>query len=124
MYSNQLKVTTETTTAAFAKTLKLKNNRWVARIEDSCPRTSYPLPKAYLELHLLEQINFVNSPVVKVTDWHEKSSEVLVIRKMREDSYLVTLQGDCYYEVFPTKEEAVKFMLDLVEEKIRAPAEA
>lgn len=122
MYSNQLKVTTQSATSTFVKTFT--NNRWRARSEDSCPSTSYPLPKAYLELHLLEQINFVNSPVVRVTDWLEKSSEVLVLRKMREDSYLVTMQGDCYYEVFPTKQEAVKFMLDLVDEKILAVAEA
>jgi hypothetical protein len=122
MYSNQLKVTTETATATAVKTLK--HNRWAARSEDARPRISYPLPKAYLELHLLEQINFVNSPVVRITDWHEKSSEVLLLRKMREASYLVTLQGDCYFEVFPTKEEAVKFMLDLVDDKILAVAEA
>ena len=72
--------------------------------------------KAYLGYipSMLSSFNWNLTPKVTITDWRENSKLKLEIKKLSKGIYLVTLQGDSYYEIYSDLDEAINPVVTFV----------
>ena len=71
---------------------------------------TYP---AYLATKLLA-INYSFTPKVSITDW-EEAKDKIVLRKVNQNTFLVEIENDCYFQSYSNLEEAVFDMVNYVE---------
>ena len=74
---------------------------------------SLPIYPAYLATKLLT-INYSLTPKVSITDW-EEAKDKIVLRKVNQNTFLVEVANDCYFQSYSNLEEAVFDMITYVE---------
>lgn len=77
---------------------------------------SFPIYPAYLATKLLT-INYSNTPKVSITDW-EEAKDKIVLRKVNQNTFLLEVENDCYFQSYSNLEEAVFDMITYVETNI------
>ena len=66
---------------------------------------SHSIYLGYLSQKLLS-INYTQTPKVSVQDWKENKDKI-VLKKIGENTYLLSIENDCYYQSYTNLEEAV-----------------
>ena len=66
---------------------------------------SHSIYLGYLQQKLLS-IDYTQTPKVSVQDWKETKDRI-VLRKAAKDTYLLSIENDCYSQSYTNLEEAV-----------------
>ena len=77
---------------------------------------SFSIYPAYLATKLLS-INYSFTPKVSITDW-EEAKDKIVLRKVNQNTFLLEVENDCYFQSYSNLEEAVFDMITYVETNI------
>lgn len=64
---------------------------------------------------MLATFNWSLTPKLTITDWKENSGLALAIKKLPNSTYLVTIAGDRYYEVYTNIEELTFAVVTFIE---------
>ena len=59
----------------------------------------------YLSQKLLS-IDYTQTPKVSVQDWKENKDKI-VLKKLNQNTYLLSIENDCYYQSYTNLEEAI-----------------
>ena len=74
---------------------------------------SHSIYLGYLQQKLLS-INYTQTPKVSVQDWKENKDKI-VLRKVNNSTYLLSIENDCYYQSYSNLEEAVSDLITYAE---------
>ena len=77
---------------------------------------SHSIYLGYLQQKLLA-IDYTITPKVSVQDWKEIKDKI-VLRKVNQNTYLLQLENDCYFQSYSTLEEAIFDLLSYVENNL------
>ena len=66
---------------------------------------SHSIYLGYLSKKLLS-IDYTITPKVSVQDWKENKDKI-VLRKAAKNTYLLSIENDCYYQSYTNLEEAI-----------------
>ena len=77
---------------------------------------SHSIYLGYLS-HKLLSIDYTQTPKVSVQDWKENKDKI-VLRKVNQNTYLLQLENDCYFQSYSTLEEAIFDLLSYVENNL------
>ena len=66
---------------------------------------------------MLTTFNWSLTPKLTITDWNDNSNLHLSIKKLpnKDNLYLVTIENDCYYEVYTSIEELIFAVVTFIE---------
>ena len=67
----------------------------------------------YLQQKLLA-IDYTITPKVSVQDWKENKDKI-VLKKLNQNTYLLSIENDCYYQSYTNLEEAIFALLSYAE---------
>ena len=74
---------------------------------------SHSIYLGYLQQKLLS-IDYTITPKVSVHDWKENKDKI-VLKKLNQNTYLLSIENDCYYQSYSNLEEAVSDLITYVE---------
>ena len=74
---------------------------------------SHSIYLGYLSQKLLS-INYTQTPKVSVQDWKENKDKI-VLRRVAKDTYLLSIENDCYSQSYTNLEEAVSDLITYAE---------
>ena len=74
---------------------------------------SHSIYLGYLS-HKLLSIDYTLMPKVSVQDWKENKDKI-VLRKVNNSTYLLSIENDCYSQSYSNLEEAVTDLISYVE---------
>ena len=74
---------------------------------------SHSIYLGYLS-HKLLSIDYTQTPKVSVQDWKENKDKI-VLKKLNQNTYLLSIENDCYFQSYSTLEEAVFDLLSYAE---------
>ena len=74
---------------------------------------SHSIYLGYLS-HKLLSISYTQTPKVSVQDWKENKDKI-VLKKLNQNTYLLSIENDCYYQSYSNLEEAVSDLITYVE---------
>lgn len=66
---------------------------------------SHNIYLGYLQQKLLS-IDYTITPKVSVHDWKETKDKI-VLKKLNQNTYLLSIENDCYYQSYTNLEEAI-----------------
>ena len=66
---------------------------------------SHSIYLGYLQQKLLS-IDYTQTPKVSVQDWKETKDKI-VLRKVNNSTYLLSIENECYYQSYTNLEEAI-----------------
>ena len=66
---------------------------------------SHSIYLGYLQQKLLS-IDYTITPKVSVHDWKETKDRI-VLKKLNQSTYLLSIENDCYYQSYTNLEEAI-----------------
>ena len=66
---------------------------------------SHSIYLGYLS-HKLLSIDYTQTPKVSVQDWKENKDKI-VLKKLNQNTYLLSIENDCYYQSYTNLEEAI-----------------
>ena len=66
---------------------------------------SHSIYLGYLQQKLLS-IDYTVTPKVSVQDWKENKDKI-VLKKLNQNTYLLSIENDCYYQSYTNLDEAV-----------------
>ena len=66
---------------------------------------SHSIYLGYLQQKLLS-IDYTQTPKVSVHDWKENKDKI-VLKKLNQNTYLLSIENDCYYQSYTNLEEAI-----------------
>ena len=66
---------------------------------------SHSIYLGYLQQKLLS-IDYTQTPKVSVQDWKENKDKI-VLKKLNQNTYLLSIENDCYYQSYTNLEEAI-----------------
>ena len=64
--------------------------------------------------HKLLSINYNQTPKVSVQDWKENKDKI-VLKKINQNTYLLSIENDCYSQSYTNLEEAVSDLISYAE---------
>ena len=74
---------------------------------------SHSIYLGYLS-HKILSIDYTQTPKVSVQDWKENKDKI-VLRKVNNSTYLLSIENDCYSQSYSNLEEAVFDLITYVE---------